>query len=102
MIASLRRHLPPEAMEGTTDVEIKNAVVASMGGEKTSGNVSTYGGVSGADLDEINIAQIIGFLLFILVCFAAIFLVNTLSKGALMQVLRGLFPKELKLLGLMQ
>jgi anti-sigma factor RsiW len=100
MIDSLRRRLPPEAMEGTTDEEIKNAVVASMGGAKREGYVSSYGGLSGADLDEINIAQLLGFLLFIIVCFAALFLLNTLSKGALMQVLRGLFPKELKLLGL--
>lgn len=105
MIAALRRKLPAEAMDGTTDEEIRNEVMASIGSKNSEGKNDSHGddfsGVSSSDLDEINIAQILGMLLFILVCIAALFLVNSLSKGALMQMLRGLFPKELKLLGLM-
>ena len=80
----LARRLPENI--SVSDTDIKNAVIESL--------------INPESLDEINIAGVLGWVVFLVFFGIAYYLINNVTDGDFHQILKGFFPREFKVFGL--
>lgn len=88
VVDKLCENLAKRVPEGisVSNSEIKKAVIESL--------------VNPESLDEINFADIVGWVVFLAFIGIAYYLINNETRGDFHQILRGLFPREYKVFGL--